>query len=83
MAVRFLRKNRVSREKKAHQFPGAAFAFPLRCAHFCTVPLLRNSEQQFSIANSHQVLPLLEVAFETHALGSLKKHPSKASDKLP
>ena len=39
----FCRKIRFPEKKKAHQFPGALFAFPLRCGHFCTVLLLRTA----------------------------------------
>ena len=41
-----------------------------------------NSEPQFSIANSHQVLPLSEVALEAHALGYRKRRDHATFDLL-
>ena len=82
MAVRFLQENPVPRKEKGAPISRCAFAFPLRCGHFLHCSAVTNSEQQFSISNSHQMLPLPDVAFEADASGNLKRRDHASFDWL-
>ena len=66
MAVRFLRKNPVSRKKRRTSFP-VRFRLSFNAAAPFALFRCTNSEPQFSIADAQQVFPLPEIALEAHA----------------
>jgi transposase len=67
VAVRFLQENPVPRKEKGAPVSRCAFAFPLRCGHFCTVPPLRTASRSSQSPIRSRSSRLAEFALKAHA----------------
>ena len=84
MAVRFLQENPVPRKEKGAPVSRCAFAFPLRCGHFCTVLLLRtassNSQSPIRSSSSHcQKSPLKPMLPATESKSRISRWACRSS----
>src|SRR4030095_5469158 len=75
----FCRKSGSPKRKRRTSFPVRfRLSFKVRSLLHCSA--VTNSEQQFSITNPQQLLPLAKVALETKALGDSKARNEASLD---